>query len=835
VSDTPSNTPALLLRRAGVWHLIFVIAAISLVWDLLYADLRQEYSDAIKTAEQETTALVRGLEETAQASLAHYDQALDTLAEAYSRDPTHFDLPSWLRAHIGNDQAVLAVNIVAPDGTVLRGTQPELTGTMLPAARELRITPDSTLLTGHPADAKWSGQIPLHLARRGIAANGQPGVMVIATVAFDVLTRFQQALSVPGRVALVSSVDGSIQASAPDGGSPALDPAHIEKLFAGNTAGAPPRPASTLSDGAIVSFQRVANYPLIALVSIDSHTVLAQYYRDRLRTILAGALQTVLFGALGILLMRQRDRQMKSQAVLKATLENISQGILMVDPAGRMPVLNQRAVELLGLPPELMAKNPTFRQILEYQLEAGEFGPREKMDPDFLKSVESGSTELQFGVYERTRPNGTALEVRTQFLPGGGAVRTFTDITERNRNERLLAAARDSAEAGSKARARFIAVMSHEIRTPLNGIIGVAELLQGLELSPMAAEYANVIATSGNHLLSIINDILDFSALEASRVVLENRVFELQQPLRDAMTVLGHQAKKKGLALGIEIGEDVPRRVTGDIQRLRQILLNLAGNGIKFTERGSVHIEVANLGQTGGFVRLGFAVIDTGIGISSEAQDRLFKEFTQVDGSIHRRFGGSGLGLVITRRLVELMGGSIAVESMPDKGSVFRFDIRLGLAEAEAAAAVPSRPAVAKSPLETPRPADPHAFRVLLAEDNGTNRFVATQMLEHLGHVVTCAEDGLSALRTATDGDFDVILMDMMMPELDGIAAARAIRALPGRRAGVPIIGLTASATTQDAAACLNAGMNLVLIKPIRVEKLESAMREVVLKNPVRV
>jgi CheY-like chemotaxis protein len=171
---------------------------------------------------------------------------------------------------------------------------------------------------------------------------------------------------------------------------------------------------------------------------------------------------------------------------------------------------------------------------------------------------------------------------------------------------------------------------------------------------------------------------------------------------------------------------------------------------------------------------------------------------------------------------------------MPDKGSVFRFDIRLGLAEAEAAA-VPSRPAVAKSPLETPRPADPHAFRVLLAEDNGTNRFVATQMLEHLGHVVTCAEDGLSALRTATDGDFDVILMDMMMPELDGIAAARAIRALPGRRAGVPIIGLTASATTQDAAACLNAGMNLVLIKPIRVEKLESAMREVVLKNPVRV
>ena len=381
--------------------------------------------------------------------------------------------------------------------------------------------------------------------------------------------------------------------------------------------------------------------------------------------------------------------------------------------------------------------------------------------------------------------------------------------------------------------------MSHEIRTPLNGIIGVAELLQGLELSPMAAEYANVIATSGNHLLSIINDILDFSALESSHVVLENRGFEVQQPLRDVMTVLGHQARNKGLALGMEVADNVPRRLSGDVQRLRQILLNLTGNAIKFTERGSVHIEVANLGQDAGFVRLGFNVIDTGIGINQDAQGRLFMEFSQVDGSIHRRFGGSGLGLAISRRLVELMGGQISVESAPDKGSTFHFEVRLGMPEAEADALPPPRPAVRSRPepnrtLDS-RLSDPAAFRVLLAEDNATNRFVATQMLEHLGHGVTCVEDGRGALEAATSTDFDLILMVMMMPELDGMAATRAIRGLTGHRSGVAIIGLTASATPQDVTACMNAGMNLVLTKPIRVDKLEAAMREIVRGNSVRV
>jgi len=357
--------------------------------------------------------------------------------------------------------------------------------------------------------------------------------------------------------------------------------------------------------------------------------------------------------------------------------------------------------------------------------------------------------------------------------------------------------------------------MSHEIRTPMNGIIGVAGLLLDMNQGAAEKHYVRIVLDSGNHLLRLINDILDFSRLDVGRLELEETPFELRDVLRGVTDLLAAGARSKGLELTLMVADDVPRHVSGDARRLCQVLLNLVGNGVKFTAAGSVRVSVTRLGRVPGGERLGFTVADTGIGIPAEAQDKLFTEFTQVDSSISRRFGGSGLGLAISRGLIERMGGTIAVESMPGKGSIFRFDILLrarhdddGPPSVEASAAGPER----------------CGLRILVAEDNATNRLVVTRMLERMGHQVAAVTNGAEAVAAVQVGPYDLVLMDVMMPEMDGLAATSAIRRLPGPVARIPIVGLTANATRTDEAACLAAGMDHFATKPISTDRLAEAI-----------
>jgi CheY-like chemotaxis protein/HPt (histidine-containing phosphotransfer) domain-containing protein len=421
-------------------------------------------------------------------------------------------------------------------------------------------------------------------------------------------------------------------------------------------------------------------------------------------------------------------------------------------------------------------------------------------------------------------------------------VRTYTDITERRANEQALAAARDAAEAAGRARAEFLAVMSHEIRTPLNGIIGVAGLLMDMSLGTTERQYVRILLESGNHLLHLINDILDFSRLDAGRADLDDAAFEIRGMARAAVELFASDAGSKGLELTLSIAEDVPRYAAGDARRLRQVLLNLVGNGIKFTSEGSVRVSVTRLPAEAGSVRLGFVVSDTGIGIAKDAVGKLFTEFTQVDSSITRRFGGSGLGLAISRRLVERMGGTISVESTPGVGSQFRFDVLLRERrpdedvplEPEAFADARSLTGVSQA-ADAPMPeaAEPNAapagrharqIRVLVAEDNATNRLVASRMLARMGHHVDTVANGVDAVAALQEAAYDLVLMDVMMPEMDGLAATGAIRALPGPRGRVPIIGLTANAMRTDEIACLAAGMDHFATKPITAARLAEAI-----------
>lgn len=463
-------------------------------------------------------------------------------------------------------------------------------------------------------------------------------------------------------------------------------------------------------------------------------------------------------------------------------------------------------------PPEL---NPLLRALIEAL-------------PQGVTVRDHGGVEvLRNAAAQSMRIVGEAwIDRQLVHLPSGEVIEIATDRRQDDATARELAEARAAADRAGQARADFLAVMSHEIRTPLNGILGFAALLQDLPLGtpigPDERDYMGIIAQSGQHLLQLVNDILDFSRLDAGRLTLERTAFDLRGLVRNAMDLLQPEARRKGIELNLHLAADLPLRAAGDPARLRQVLLNLVGNGIKFTEAGSVSVDVRMIEDDGALVRVQFRVTDTGIGISPEAMERLFTAFEQADSSISRRFGGSGLGLAISRQLVRQMGGDIGVESRQGHGSTFQFDVVLSARRASDRV----QPVAASSPISEASTQNLAPCRVLIADDNATNRLVASRILERLGHTVTAVENGADAVSTVQSGEYDLILMDVMMPEMDGLQATAQIRALGGNSGRTPIVGLTANTSPEDLAACLTAGMNGVATKPISAAKLIEAMTE---------
>jgi PAS domain S-box-containing protein len=386
------------------------------------------------------------------------------------------------------------------------------------------------------------------------------------------------------------------------------------------------------------------------------------------------------------------------------------------------------------------------------------------------------------------------------------------DITDEVHRRMELESKRVEAEAAAVAKGQFLATMSHEIRTPMNGVIGMLQVLCRADLPPTQKEHAHIALQSANHLRHILDDVLDVSRLEAGHVQLDPVAFETRALVNEVAELFGKGVLKPGVELGVDIAASVPKALTADQNRLRQVLTNFVGNAVKFTEAGRIVVEADyDIEQQ----RLRLAVRDSGIGVAPEACERLFQRFVQADASMTRRYGGTGLGLAICRQIADLMGGQVGVESELGKGSLFWLEIPAAAAEEEA-----------REDCQAATEAGRH-LRLLVAEDNETNQRVIGALLSSFGHSFMIVPDGAQAVAAASSGDFDAILMDVQMPVMDGPTATRRIRALGGRASMLPIIALTANAMPGQRAEYLAAGMTDYLSKPLDVAALYEALARV--------
>jgi signal transduction histidine kinase/DNA-binding NarL/FixJ family response regulator len=561
----------------------------------------------------------------------------------------------------------------------------------------------------------------------------------------------------------------------------------------------------------------------------------------------------------------EADAEEKS-AVLQTTLEFMDQGIMMVNADRVVAVCNARAIQMLDLPAELMRGRPHFADVVAHQWSAQEFSVTPEKVQQFIRA---GGILDQPHVYERRRPNGTVLEIRSMPLPGGGVVRTYSDVTERKAAEEQVTAAsaqaeaaRAAAEQANRAKTEFLANISHEIRTPMNGIIGMNELLLRSTMTDKQRDCALTVRDSAAALLRVIDDVLDISKLEAGRMELDPVDFDLGETIAATVALLAPRAEEKGIALTTQIEPAARRRFHADAIRLRQILLNLLGNATKFTERGSVTVAVRLLPAAssptgspvpegaapegavpegavpegaadpgpdrvpdrGGTQRVAIEVADTGIGMSEATQARLFQKFTQADSSISRRFGGTGLGLAITRELLGLMGGTISVTSQLGKGS--RFLVTLPLLPPVGDAPVGGPHAAGQSEAGT------RALVVLVADDNRTNQRLVAALLQAAGHMADVVANGREAVEAVLRRHYDVVLMDVQMPVMDGVQATRRIRALPAPARDVPIVALTADAVTGAEDRYRGAGMDAYLSKPLSPDTLVATLDALVRGGP---
>jgi signal transduction histidine kinase/ActR/RegA family two-component response regulator len=510
----------------------------------------------------------------------------------------------------------------------------------------------------------------------------------------------------------------------------------------------------------------------------------------------------------GEALARAERQAREAEARLRAAIDALPEGVVFLDSEGRYVLWNQRYAEIYHRSADLFEPGAKLIDTLRIGVARGDYPDAIDREEEWLAERVSQLTNPR-ARHEQRISDGRWLMIEERRTSDGGLIGLRVDITEMKAQAAALEAAVARAEAANRAKNDFLANMSHEIRTPLNGVLGLAEVLTRTELDPSQRGMLTAMIASADMLNQLLSDLLDFNRLEAGKIEVASEPFELGGVVDEAGALFAHQAWAKGLEFEVRVSDQARRRVVGDAPRLKQILTNLLSNALKFTHEGRVMLTVAPGAMDD---RCYFEVRDTGVGFNPRDAERLFDRFEQADGSITRKYGGTGLGLAICRQLASLMGGTISAAGQVGRGAVFTLMLPLPLAESEPEADEGDVALIA----------DASALRVLVADDNPTNRMVAELILSAVGAAIVTVENGRQAVEATADQPFDVVLMDLQMPEMDGLTAIRAIRAREAATGAprMPIIVLSANVMHDHVEASAAAGADGHLGKPFRAEEL---------------
>jgi len=797
---------------------VSLLLSLAAIWSMAIYDLHRSRASELGAAERITIFQAQAFAENARSTIRRVNEiALDLRTHWTANRAGFSDLILLRQEH--TDDIAFQVAVIGTDGYLEYSNLAKTNEKVFLGEREhfqvhKKAGNGDRLFISKPVKGKVSGKWSIQFTRPILANNRFMGVLVVS-VSPSAFAEFGR--NNPFGEDTVGSMvadSGEIMARYPEHGD------YLGQKLTGTAFLANDAPLSghysrvSQVDGVdrIFGFFRLPEYGVSFIVGQTMKSALAPYLEHRQLVLVISTAISILVSMLLILQFRSRSAREEmqglvrdSRAMLWSAIDTIGEAFVIFDREDRLAYCNEQYRAYHRTTADMLEPGRSFEEILRVGTKRGQYleaiGREEQWIAERLEAHQEGNADL----IQRT-DDGRWLRIIERMTPEGFQVGFRVDVTE-------LYEAKDAAESANRAKSEFLANMSHEIRTPMNGILGMTEVLLDSRLSTEQREYLSIVKTSGDSLLRIINNILDFSKIEAGKLQLERIPFDQGKAI--AAIVSGHQpqALAKGLAVNLRLEDGLPVSIIGDPGRLGQVISNLLGNAIKFTEHGNVEISVRRSGTPSiGSIRLCVSISDTGIGIASEKLTTIFTSFVQADSSMTRQFGGTGLGLTISRELVVLMGGSLTVESVSGQGSTFSFDFQAEIAEKslEGKESQPSR----DEPLLP-------SLNILLVEDNKVNQRLAVAILGKAGHQVTVAGNGLEALECLGGGTFDVVLMDMLMPGLDGIETTQRIRA---REAGtgvhLPIIAMTASALIGDRERCLASGMDNYLTKPFNRAEL---------------
>jgi signal transduction histidine kinase/CheY-like chemotaxis protein len=813
-------------------HLSTIGLIVGLLWAGIAFNLWHDYKAAEQQAANDTANLARTFDENITRTIEAVDQTLLFTREAYRHDPTSLLLGSWYRAHAFLGELHMQISLVNRDGDVmwsnLGSVWPDVNVADRAHFSTQKASRDDNLFISGPVLGRVSGKWTIQFTRKLLASDGSFDGIAVVSLDPAYLSRFYQSISIGNGSIMLATTDGTVLVRAPQHGSLAggeLPPAATARLLRGTTSG----PYWTVSAfdhvNRIFSSRRVERYPLMVSVGLATDDVFAAYDRNKRLYLGVGILLSITCIAAGLVMVRQRQSLLDSRHALSATLENMSQGIAMVRADGSIPVLSHRAIQLLDLPPALLTRRPTYPQLIDWQLARHEFGDPATWAQHLERAVRGTDSQHGDYTYERTRPDGTVLEVRTLGLPDGGIVRTFTDISDRKRNEAALAAAQARAAHAERMQAlgQLAGGIAHDFNNILQAVQGGAALIDKRAADPNSVRrFARMILDATERGTSITHRLLAFARrgeLRAEPVGPE----DLLSGLRDVLThTLG-----SGITIEVQSVAGLPP-LLADRAQLETALVNLATNardampdGGTLTLTASAETVEENAHhpadlQSGHYVRL--TVADTGTGIDAAILVRVLEPFfsTKPAGK------GTGLGLSMAKGFAEQSGGGLTIDSRPGFGTT----IRLWL------------PAAAR--LEAlPRPAEPSGVVrdgtsrcILLVDDEVMVRETLATSLEDAGYAVMIAADGAEALDLLrSPAVVDVLVTDLSMPGLDGLAV---IRQAQRQRAGLPAVLLTGYAGhgAELAVGGLVSGAFSLVRKPVTAAQLADRIEALLAVTP---